>query len=567
MARRLMVGAAFAALTACGGGGAADRTGPDPAGVGAVTVSPISVAIAVGGTYQLTVSVTDASGVPVGNMPLVYGTSDPAIATVSPSGLVTAVGVGAATITVAVTDQGVTRSATCRVTVTAARGPNAVDMVGTSFVPQSLTIASGDSVSWHFAGAVHNVTFTGAAPPGGSIPDQQPGVAVSRQFPTAGTYAYECTRHSGMTGQVLVQSGAPQNFSALRVTPTTPSIALGGRVQLSATPLDQNGTPMAGLPAPGFTSGAPDVAAVGPAGLVTGASAGTAVITASLSTSGVTHTATATVTVTVPQPGSVTVTTPDNTFSPPTVTITAGGTVTWQFSGSTHNVTFTGTAPAGGNIPDQDPGNAASRLFAAAGTYGYACTRHNGMTGQVVVQAGGPQTYSSLTLEPAAVSVGVGGTTQLTATPRDQNGLPIAGLPAPTLGSTDTSVVTVSATGLVTGVAPGTARVIASLMASGAIHADTSTVTVTVAQPGDVTVTTPGNTFSPDRIEIAVGRTVTWQFSGAVHNVTFVDAAPPGGNIPDALPGTSASRTFPAEGDYEYGCTLHPGMSGRVRVR
>jgi plastocyanin len=89
---------------------------------------------------------------------------------------------------------------------------------------------------------------------------------------------------------------------------------------------------------------------------------------------------------TPPSGSSVTVTTPNETFSPAEVTIPTGGSVTWQFSQTRHNVTFQGASPAGGNIPDQDSGTSASRTFAVAGTYSYVCTRHSGMTGRVVVQ-------------------------------------------------------------------------------------------------------------------------------------------------------------------------------------
>ena len=85
--------------------------------------------------------------------------------------------------------------------------------------------------------------------------------------------------------------------------------------------------------------------------------------------------------------------------------------------------------------------------------------------------------------------------------------------------------------------------------------------------PGTVTVTTPGNTFSPERVEIPPGGTVNWEFSGTTHNVTFEDESPPGGDIPDMPPGNVVSRSFSAAGDYDYMCTLHPGQEGRVRVR
>lgn len=82
-----------------------------------------------------------------------------------------------------------------------------------------------------------------------------------------------------------------------------------------------------------------------------------------------------------------TVTTPGESFSPATVTITPGGTVTWNFTGvSRHNVVFGASAPPGGNIPDTDVGGSAQRQFPTAGEYPYECTRHSGMTGRVVVQ-------------------------------------------------------------------------------------------------------------------------------------------------------------------------------------
>ena len=75
---------------------------------------------------------------------------------------------------------------------------------GDSFSPASVTIAAGGAVQWQISGDDHNVTFTGAAPPGGNIPTTG-SATVSRSFPEAGRYDYFCTRHSGMTGAVVVQ--------------------------------------------------------------------------------------------------------------------------------------------------------------------------------------------------------------------------------------------------------------------------------------------------------------------------------------------------------------------------
>ena len=41
---------------------------------------------------------------------------------------------------------------------------------------------------------------------------------------------------------------------------------------------------------------------------------------------------------------------------------------------------------------------------------------------------------------------------------------------------------------------------------------------------------------------------------------------PPGGDIPDTAPGNAVTRTFPTRGDYDYFCTHHDDMKGRVRI-
>ena len=74
-------------------------------------------------------------------------------------------------------------------------------------------------------------------------------------------------------------------------------------------------------------------------------------------------------------------------FSPSSVTITKGGTVTWTNGSGTvaHNVTFSATSGAPSNIPNMSSGSN-SRSFAASGSYAYQCTNHPGMNGTVTVQ-------------------------------------------------------------------------------------------------------------------------------------------------------------------------------------
>lgn len=74
-------------------------------------------------------------------------------------------------------------------------------------------------------------------------------------------------------------------------------------------------------------------------------------------------------------------------FSPNSVRIRPGGTVTWLWSSdtTTHNVTFSNSAfNSNGSGNRRGPG-AHAVTFTQAGTYSYSCTIHNGMTGAVTV--------------------------------------------------------------------------------------------------------------------------------------------------------------------------------------
>lgn len=78
-----------------------------------VSVSPTSVSITAGGTSQLTMTIAPSNAI---NQNVTWSSSNTAVATVSTSGLVTAVSSGTATITV--TTQDGNKTATCAVTVT-----------------------------------------------------------------------------------------------------------------------------------------------------------------------------------------------------------------------------------------------------------------------------------------------------------------------------------------------------------------------------------------------------------------------------------------------------------------
>ncbi len=78
------------------------------------------------------------------------------------------------------------------------------------------------------------------------------------------------------------------------------------------------------------------------------------------------------------------------------------------------------------------------------------------------------------------------------------------------------------------------------------------------------TISMPGKLFTPDRLDVLVGTTVSWKNDDAVnHTATAENDAFASGYIP---PGGSYSFTFTEQGRYEFRCTIHRQMRGEVDV-
>jgi plastocyanin len=163
-------------------------------------------------------------------------------------------------------------------------------------------------------------------------------------------------------------------LTTLEVTPATATlftVAPGNTVTLSVVAKDQDGHPMAGVGSPTFSSENGAIADVSDNGTVTALAAGTAQITATLTAGGVTKTGATTVTAQV-APANATVTAPGSVFLPNTVDVSAGGTVTWTFGSTPHQVSFT-TAGAPADISEFQNGSA-SRTFPNHGSFNYQCS-------------------------------------------------------------------------------------------------------------------------------------------------------------------------------------------------
>ena len=261
-------------------------------------------------------------------------------------------------------------------------------------------------------------------------------------------------------------SNPPPTVATIAVSPSSPSIAMGGTQQFSATAKDSSGNTMSGVT---FTwvSSATSIATVSSTGVATGVKAGTTQITASAS--GITSPAD-TLTVTPPAVATIAV-------SPSSPSIVVGATQQ-----------FTATAKdSGGNTI-----NGVTFTWASA-TAGVATIDSNGLatgvsagTTQITASASGitsaadtltvtpPVVVATIAVSPSSPSIAVGATQQFTATAKDSGGNTINGVTF-TWASSATGVATINSTGLATGVSMGTTQIAAS--ASG-ITSSGDTLTV-----------------------------------------------------------------------------------------
>ena len=261
--------------------------------VNSVTVSPTSATLDPNNTQQLTANVdaTPASA----DKSVTWASNNPSVATVSESGLVTAVAQGTATIT-ATSNLDNTKSGTCNITVNAPAAPIPVTAIALNKSTAIIGIGDSETLTINYTPADANtgkaVNWTSSNTSIATVDNsgKVTGVAVGTATITAtSTTDASITASCAVTVQAVAVTG-------VSINPTSANLQIGGSTDLTYTILPANATDKS----VSWSSSNTAVATVNNNGHVTAVAAGTATIT--VTTTDGNKTATCSVTVTAGPP-------------------------------------------------------------------------------------------------------------------------------------------------------------------------------------------------------------------------------------------------------------------------
>lgn len=485
--------------------------------------------------------------------------------------------------------------------------PNEVRMAGRVFKPGSISINTGDTVTWiNDDDRAHTATAGGGSFDSGVM---NSGGRWSYTFSAAGTYSYFCAIHPDMTGSVVVGGGGtppptttppppppPPATGDVEIvdfafSPTQIEVGTGATVTWANngaalhTVTDQSGA---------FDSG---LISVGGTYSRTFNSPATYTYFCSLHPD-----MTATLVVTdgsepppppvpppppPPPPVDSDVVIADFSFSPSIIEVPVGTTVEWANQGSAlHTVTARDGSFDSGLM---GTGKTFAHRFDQAGTFLYICSLHPEMTGTVMVpgvdgETPPPEPATTTTpavpesgdveiidfgYSPRSLTVAVGATVRWVNTGAAPHTVTAND------GSFDSGFLNTGDRFAHRFSTPGTFQYFCSLhpqmtatvvvpSSSGAIlpPAETASMAPVAAKPEEIKML--DFSFSPDEVAVAAGTKVTWVNAGsALHTVTARDQSFDSGF---KAAGERFAFTFDTPGTYDYFCVIHPQMTGSIAV-
>ncbi|HMH26010.1 MAG TPA: Ig-like domain-containing protein [Gemmatimonadaceae bacterium] len=267
---------------------------PAPIPVASVSVSPPTASLQIGGSTQLSAVTRDGNGNVLTGRVIAWSSTNTGIATVSTSGLVTAVAAGSVSVTAS--SEGQLGSSAITVSAPA---PVPVASVSVSPASSSLLVGATAQLSATTRDASNNVltgrvvTWSSSNPAISTVSGS--GLVTAIAAGSATITALSETKTG--TAAITVSVPAPVPVASVSVSPASSSLLVGATVQLSATTRDANNNVLTGRVVTWSTAGA-GIALVSANGLVSAVAVGTTQVTAtSEGKSG-----SATITVSVPPP-------------------------------------------------------------------------------------------------------------------------------------------------------------------------------------------------------------------------------------------------------------------------
>jgi trimeric autotransporter adhesin len=534
----LLTAFAFCISISCSDKSATDPTGLElndstaaEARIASASVTLAQSSLEVGQTTQATALLLDRYNNPL-NLRVVWSTSDSSLATVSGSGLVTAISPGA--VSIIATRSGKSGSATLTVTPSTA----IVASVTVNLAASSLTVGQTEKATATLRDSSNNVVigpavvWTSSNASAATLTDSGMVTALA----AGSTVISASTGGTTGTAPLAVTATSPVPVASVTVSPASATIQIGATVQLQVSAFDANNNVLTGRVVTS-SSGNPAIASVNSLGLVTGVSAGTTQIT--VTSEGVSAVATITVSASAPPP----------TTNPGTVTnlqasVTGSSSVTLSFTqvddGTGHpakyDVRYAVAPISWGSAPSTTSGTCTTPVAGTAIGSQISCTvlglapatnynfqliafrgtlnvdavfggLSNVASGTTTASGTSPAPVASVSVSPASATLQIGATVQLQVTAYDANNNVLTGRVV-TSSSANPAIASVNSLGLVTAVSAGTTQITVTVEGKTAV----ATITVSAAAP----VAVASVTVSPSSASLLVGG--TQQFSATTRD-------------------------------------------------